>query len=89
VDVIDELEVNCVVGGRCRKRRVEVALAGAVAAIRRKKKSASSFLPHRSGMADRAGHWARQGGLNRWATVPFLPLSLFFLFIFFSYFLFY
>jgi hypothetical protein len=45
VDVIDELEVNCVVGGRCRKRRVEVALAGAVAAIRRKKKSASSFLP--------------------------------------------
>jgi hypothetical protein len=55
-----------------------VALAGTVAAIRRKKKSASSFLPHRSGMADRAGHWARQGGLNRWAMVPFLPHSFFF-----------
>jgi hypothetical protein len=51
-------------GGGHRRWRIEVALAGAVVAIRRKKKSISSFLPRRSGMADPAGHWARQGGLR-------------------------
>jgi hypothetical protein len=60
-------------------------LAGVVSLGQRKKKKTSSFLPGRSSMADRAGYWARQSGLVRWASVQvsrFPPFSVLFLFLF-------
>jgi hypothetical protein len=60
----------------------DVSYNGALSLGGRKKKSVSSFLRGRSGMAGRAGYWARQGGL--WPG----KLLLFFLLLSFSYFYF-
>jgi hypothetical protein len=53
--------------GDGQQRRPGRGLTGVVSPGQRKKKKTSSFLPGRSGMADRAGYWARQSGLVRWA----------------------
>jgi hypothetical protein len=71
--------------GDGQQRRPGRGLAGVVSPGQRKKKKTSSFLPGRSGMADRAGYWARQSGLVRWASVQVSPFPLFsvlFLFLF-------
>jgi hypothetical protein len=74
--------------GDGQQRRPGRGLAGIVSPGQRKKKKTSSFLPGQSGMADRAGYWARQSGLVQWASVQVSPFP-FFCFVSFSIFYFF